>query len=139
MHRRRFLQAAALLALSSPSRSLRAQADTQIVTDIVGRTVTLRYPLRRIFLAEGNLFYTVAALNPRAPMEKLVGWRDNFRTADLDSYRLYLRYFPELAAAGLRRRAANAIRSGKVDRFAARSHIAQREYAFCAGNERPDG
>ncbi len=97
MHRRRFLQAAALLALSSPSRSLRAQADTQIVTDIVGRTVTLRYPLRRIFLAEGNLFYTVAALNPRAPMEKLVGWRDNFRTADLDSYRLYLRYFPELA------------------------------------------
>ena len=70
MRRRRFLQVATLLTLSSPLRSLRAQADTQTVTDIVGRTVTLRYPLRRIFLAEGNLFYTVAALNPRAPIDR---------------------------------------------------------------------
>ncbi|EAU5747422.1 TPA: ABC transporter substrate-binding protein [Salmonella enterica subsp. enterica serovar Muenchen] len=97
MRRRRFLKVTALLALSAPFQSIRAHASTQVITDIVGRRVTLCYPLHRIFLAEGNLFYTVAALNPHSPMEKLVGWRDNFRTADLDSYNLYLHYFPELA------------------------------------------
>lgn len=97
MRRRRFLEVTALLALSAPFQSLRAHASTQVITDIVGRTVTLRYPLHRIFLAEGSLFYTVAALSPHSPMEKLIGWRDNFRTADLDSYRLYLQHFPELA------------------------------------------
>lgn len=97
MRRRHFIQTAAALALLSPLQSLRAQADSQVVTDIAGRQVILRYPLKRIFLAEGNLFYTVAALNPASPAEKLVGWRDNFRTADLDSYHLYCRHFPELA------------------------------------------
>ncbi|MFI8417087.1 ABC transporter substrate-binding protein [Serratia sp. NPDC078593] len=97
MQRRHFIQALGALALLSSMRALRAQANSQVVTDIAGRQVTLRYPLRRIFLAEGNLFYTVAALNPAAPSEKLIGWRDNFRTADLDSYQLYCRYFPELA------------------------------------------
>lgn len=97
MRRRDVIQAAAALALLSPWQALRAQADSQVVTDIASRQVKLRYPLRRIFLAEGNLFYTVAALNPSSPVEKLVGWRDNFRTADLDSYHLYCRHFPELA------------------------------------------
>jgi len=97
MQRRRFIQTAALTLLSL-SPALRAQADTQVITDIAGRQVTLRYPLTRIFLAEGNLFYTVAALSIGTPAERLVGWRNNFRTADLDSYQLYCRYFPELAA-----------------------------------------
>ncbi len=97
MRRRHFIQAAATLSLLITTPVLRAQANSQVITDIAGRQVTLRYPLRRIFLAEGNLFYTVAALNADAPAEKLVGWRDNFRTADLDSYRLYCRYFPALA------------------------------------------
>ncbi|MFZ4831853.1 ABC transporter substrate-binding protein [Rouxiella sp. Mn2063] len=96
MHRRLFIKTAALTLLSL-SPALRAQADTQVIIDIAGRQVTLRYPLTRIFLAEGNLFYTVAALSADSPAEKLVGWRNNFRTADLDSYRLYCHYFPELA------------------------------------------
>ncbi|WJV63925.1 ABC transporter substrate-binding protein [Pectobacteriaceae bacterium CE70] len=84
-------------ALLPPAKAASDLPNNQSVRDIANRDVTLRKPLRRIFLGEGNLFYTVAALCREDPLEKLVGWRDNFRTADLDSYNLYCRNFPKLA------------------------------------------
>lgn len=88
-----------LLAIAGASRFPPAFAHSAPITlrDVAGREVTFPRLPQRIFLGEGNLFYTVAALCRENPLAKIVGWRDNFRTADLDNYNLYCRYFPELA------------------------------------------
>jgi iron complex transport system substrate-binding protein len=95
--RREFLTlAAAVAAAGARPRPAAAQAPLRL-TDIAGREVTVRAPVRRVILGEGRQIYVVAALEKEAPFARVVGWRDDFRKADLDGYGAYERRWPEIA------------------------------------------
>lgn len=82
-----------LLATSSTQASLRTPL---ILKDVAGRTVRIDTPVKRILLGDGPLAYVVALLRPENPFSGVVGWGNNFRAADLDGYKAYLRRFPEI-------------------------------------------
>jgi iron complex transport system substrate-binding protein len=85
----------ALLPLARPSSTRAAGAIT--VTDVIGRTVTVNAPVERVILAEGRQTYIVASLDTEDPFRRVVGWGDDLRTADYDSYVKYREKFPHLA------------------------------------------
>lgn len=62
--------------------------------DSLGRQVVLRRPCQRMILADGALAYAIALLNPEHPFERVIGWGNNFRSADLSSYNAYSKVFP---------------------------------------------
>jgi iron complex transport system substrate-binding protein len=66
------------------------------VTDISGREVEVSLPVDHVILGEGRQIYFVAALDTDAPFKRVVGWRDDFRKADLDGYNAYLEKFPDM-------------------------------------------
>ncbi len=72
------------------------QADPITVTDIAGREVTVDTPVERMILGEGRQIYLLGALEPEAPFEHVVGWRQDFSQADPDNYASYAAKFPEL-------------------------------------------
>ncbi|MFN7166478.1 MAG: ABC transporter substrate-binding protein [Pannonibacter sp.] len=84
--------------------SLALIADTAIagelvkIKDITGREVEVSVPVDRVILGEGRQIYFTAALDTEKPFGRVVGWRDDFRKADLDGYNAYLEKFPEMAA-----------------------------------------
>ncbi len=69
---------------------------TTTVTDVVGRTVTVKTPVERAILAEGRQTYIVASLDTDDPFKRVVGWGDDLRTADYDTYVKYQERFPSL-------------------------------------------
>jgi len=71
-------------------------ADKVKVKDITGREVEVSVPVERVILGEGRQIYFVAALDTEAPFKRVVGWRDDFKKADLDGYNAYLEKFPEM-------------------------------------------
>src|SRR5262245_54558697 len=66
------------------------------VTDLVGRTVSVKTPVEKVILAEGRQTYIVASLDTDNPFKRVVGWGDDLRTADYDSYVKYQEKFPNL-------------------------------------------
>ncbi|MBB3612568.1 iron complex transport system substrate-binding protein [Rhizobium sp. BK602] len=66
------------------------------VKDITGRDVQVSVPVERVILGEGRQIYFTAALDTDAPFKRIVGWRDDFKKADLDGYNAYLEKFPEM-------------------------------------------
>jgi len=70
--------------------------ETVTITDITGREVEVSVPVERVILGEGRQIYFVAALDTDAPFKRVVGWRDDFRKADLDGYNEYLETFPQM-------------------------------------------
>lgn len=69
---------------------------TVTVTDIIGRTVTVKAPVQRVILAEGRQMYIVSSLDTDDPFKRVVGWGDDLRTADYDSYVKYQEKYPSL-------------------------------------------
>jgi iron complex transport system substrate-binding protein len=86
------LALASLLPVSS-----RAAEQKVTVTDVTGRQVEVRTPVRKVILGEGRQIYFVAALDTEDPFDRVVGWRDDFEKADLDGYRDYLAKYPAIA------------------------------------------
>jgi iron complex transport system substrate-binding protein len=86
------LSAAAML----PPLQARAAGPVQ-VTDITGRTVTVRAPAQRLIQGEGRQTYLIAALDRENPFGRTVGWRDDLRKADLDGYTFYEQKYPQIA------------------------------------------
>ncbi|WP_374643566.1 ABC transporter substrate-binding protein [Tabrizicola sp.] len=84
-------------ALSLFAASL-AQADTVTLTDIAGRQVQVETPVQRVILGEGRQAFFTAVLETEDPFARVVGWRDDFREADPDSYAAYLEQFPGIDA-----------------------------------------
>jgi iron complex transport system substrate-binding protein len=72
-------------------------ASTITVTDVLGRSVSVKARADRIILGEARLLYLVALLDRDDPFKRIVGWPDDLRTADLDSYTRYREKFPRLA------------------------------------------
>ena len=75
-----------------------ASPATITVTDLLGRKVQVRAPVQRVILGEGRQLYLVAALDTENPIQRVVGWRKDLIQADPDTYSLYLRKFPKIAA-----------------------------------------
>ncbi len=48
-------------------------------------------PVERVILGEGRQIYFTAALDTEKPFGRVVGWRDDFKKADLDGYNIYSR------------------------------------------------
>ncbi len=91
----RFMALAAFAAVSAAA-CLSAGAETVTVTDIVGRTVQVETPVQRVILGEGRQIYVVAALDTEDPFKRVVGWRDDFKKADLDGYGEYAAKWPAI-------------------------------------------
>ncbi|MDI6836449.1 MAG: ABC transporter substrate-binding protein [Rhizobiaceae bacterium] len=92
-----FNRVASAAAFSLALFSGAASAETVTVTDITGREVQVNVPVERVILGEGRQIYFTAALDTDAPFKRVVGWRDDFKKADLDGYNIYLEKFPEMA------------------------------------------
>lgn len=70
-----------------------AQAFT--VTDVAGREVTFDKPVERVILGEGRMLYSVAPLEREDPFAKIVAWRNDLWTTDLDGFNIYTAKFPK--------------------------------------------
>jgi iron complex transport system substrate-binding protein len=93
----KFAEVATAAALSLGLFSGTATAGEKIkVKDVAGRDVEVNVPVERVILGEGRQIYFTAALDTEAPFKRVVGWRDDFRKADLDGYNIYLAKYPEM-------------------------------------------
>ncbi len=92
-----FKRVASAAAFSLVLFSGAAFGETVTVKDITGREVEVNVPVERVILGEGRQIYFTAALDTDAPFRRIVGWRDDFKKADLDGYNIYLEKFPEMA------------------------------------------
>lgn len=75
-----------------------AQADTVTLTDIAGRQVQVETPVQRVILGEGRQAFFTAVLETEDPFARVVGWRDDFKQADPDTYAAYQAKFPQIDA-----------------------------------------
>lgn len=74
-------------------------AEPITVTDIAGRTVTVKKGVERVILGEGRMMYSVAVLDREDPFQRVVGWKDDLIKYDPDAYRKFREKFPEAADA----------------------------------------
>ncbi|MBX9469363.1 MAG: ABC transporter substrate-binding protein [Rhizobium sp.] len=72
--------------------------ETVKIKDITGREVEVSVPVERVILGEGRQIYFTAALDTDNPFGRVIGWRDDFKKADLDGYNIYLKKYPEMEA-----------------------------------------
>lgn len=96
MLRRTFL-AVAVATLSALAATTAATAQAFTITDVAGREVSFDKPVERVILGEGRQIYFVSVLDTEAPFQRVVGWRDDVRTADLDTWNDLLAKFPAMA------------------------------------------
>lgn len=89
------------LAGCSKGREVKGAGEAQNVievTDIAGREVKVKLPVKRIVLSEGRQTYILAALEDKKnPFARVVGWGNDLKKADHDGYEKYLAAFPEIA------------------------------------------
>lgn len=71
--------------------------DGRTVTDVEGRTVDLPDHVDRVILGKGRLMYTTAMLSHDDPLDKVVGWANDLKKSDKDTYELYKDSFPSIA------------------------------------------
>jgi len=74
------------------------QAETVTFTDIAGRQVQFETPVQRVILGEGRQAFFTAVLETENPFARIVGWRDDLRQADPDSYAAYQAQVPQIAS-----------------------------------------
>ena len=71
-------------------------ADTMIkVTDLAGRTVTVKKGVQRAILGEGRLFYATVVLNKEKPFAQLAAIGDDLPKFDPDTWNQYLANVPD--------------------------------------------
>ncbi len=58
--------------------------------------MTVDLPVERVILGEARQIYIVAALQPGNPFDRIVGWRDDLKRADADTYNKYKELYPEI-------------------------------------------
>ncbi|WP_055046052.1 ABC transporter substrate-binding protein [Devosia sp. A16] len=94
---RRTFFAVAIATLSALVGTAVAEAQAFTVTDVAGREVSFEKPVERVILGEGRQIYFVSVLDTEDPFKRVVGWRDDVRTADLDTWNEYLAKFPAMS------------------------------------------
>ena len=94
------LSAAVVVGLAIGIGGANAQAEDMItVTDIAGRTVTVKRGVKRVILGEGRMMYSVGILDKEDPFQRVVGWKDDLILYDPDAFRKYQVKFPKQTAA----------------------------------------
>ncbi|NLS07075.1 ABC transporter substrate-binding protein [Rhizobium sp. P32RR-XVIII] len=91
----RVVATAAALSLALFSGAAEA-GEKMMIKDISGREVEISVPVERVILGEGRQIYFTATLDTDAPFKRIVGWRDDFKKADLDGYNAYLEKYLEM-------------------------------------------
>lgn len=72
-----------------------ASAQTVEVTDVAGRTVTVKEGVERIILGEGRMTYAIAVIDRDDPFQRIAGWKDDLILYDPDAWRKYEAKFPD--------------------------------------------
>lgn len=73
-----------------------ASAEGFTVTDVAGRQVSFDKPVERVILGEGRMIYALAALETDDPFGKVVAWRNDLWTTDLDLFNAYVAKYPKV-------------------------------------------
>jgi len=71
-------------------------AESVTVTDVTGREVTVEVPVQKVILGEGRLIYGLATLDSEDPFQRVVGWRDDLKKADPQTYDIYAAKYPRI-------------------------------------------
>lgn len=88
----------ALAGCGTPgSAATGGSGDGTTVTDVQGRKVTLPKKTDRVILGKGRLMYTTALLNHDDPLHNVVGWANDLKQSDKDTYKVYKDKFPSIA------------------------------------------
>lgn len=66
------------------------------VTDVLGRTVHVPDHVQRVVLGEGRLMSAFALLDRDKPFARIVGWQNDLRKLDPNTYNAYAAKFPEV-------------------------------------------
>ncbi|WP_353173522.1 ABC transporter substrate-binding protein [Paracandidimonas soli] len=93
---RRFIHFAFFLVLSLCAGIAGAARQPIVLTDVAGRTITLKAPATRVVLAQARHFPVLALLHPD-PVSILAGWSDEFKTSFTNDYEQYRKVFPAIA------------------------------------------
>jgi iron complex transport system substrate-binding protein len=94
---RQFLLRGFAASVAMIAATLPALADKITVTDIIGRKVEVEAPVKRIILGEGRQIYFVGALDKDDPFKRVVGWRDDLKKADPETFAAYEKRNPHVA------------------------------------------
>ncbi|WP_394515555.1 ABC transporter substrate-binding protein [Pantoea sp. SGAir0215] len=85
------------------------------ITDINGDKVTVPDHPVRIVLGESRMLYTYALLEPGNPFKRLVGWPEDLKKYDRQTWDIFARQFPEMQhIASLGQEGSNDINPEKV-------------------------
>lgn len=76
---------------------LGAPALAEQIIDAAGRQVDLDLPAKRVLVGEARQVSVISALVGKRAFDRIVGWRDDLLTKDLDTYNSYLGVFPAIA------------------------------------------
>jgi iron complex transport system substrate-binding protein len=87
-----------IFALAPAPARAAGLGETIEVTDLAGRTVTLKRDVRRMILGEGRQVYALAVLDKEDPFRRVVGWKDDLKQNDPDAWRRYKARFPHAEA-----------------------------------------
>ncbi len=71
-------------------------AETVTITDVAGREVSVKVPAEKLILGEGRLIYGLATLDTEDPFKRVVGWRDDLKKADPQTYDIYAAKYPTI-------------------------------------------
>jgi len=93
---RRFVLAVACFMVVGIA-SLPAYAEPIVLKDVVGRTVTLPAPAKRVVLAQARYLPVLGLIHPD-PVSLLAGWSDEFKTSYASEYAAYKAKFPKIDA-----------------------------------------
>lgn len=86
--------ATAVICAAAALLNLSALAATIDVTDIAGRTVTVKKGVERVILGERRMIHSLAVLDRENPFGRVIGWRADLIKYDPDAWRKYEERFP---------------------------------------------
>lgn len=89
---------AACTGTSAPSsQSTNTSGPERVITDVLGRQVTVKVPSARILVDGARLIYTTALLNKENPTDRIVGWPNDLAQNDPGTLHVYEEKFPQVA------------------------------------------
>jgi iron complex transport system substrate-binding protein len=91
-----FVMLVAGLFLLSDFPKAPTENNTMTVTDLAGRTVSLKVPAERVVLGSSRDLHEFAAIEGENFSKKIVGWGTDLRTSDKDTYDKFSEKYPEI-------------------------------------------